>query len=254
MKLSTAALAALLALSAAARPQENAHPPRSGATAHLPVLECWYVVPQPERFHDAAHIHRSLRIRAATIREDAGMRVFERTYSDDEGLMTFLEHPDLRAAYDSRDEQNRDADWSRHFEELIEVTDQESSFRSILLPVAGPAEPPAPRFARILSRTPVDPFRRAAAQSRARELVDHLNANHEGVAAYAYVDDLGTPYELYLILDYQAIWERNPFEHPSSWESTRRALLEDTRYAELLEALGETLERPTVEVVSIELQ
>ncbi len=254
MKLPIAALAPLLALPTLAPTRQEAPPPAPAATAHLPVLECYYIVPQEGRFQDAAHHHRSLRIQAATILEGGEMRVFEQIYSDDRALVSFVEHRDLRAAFENRNTCNADPDWSSRFDELLETTDQERSFRSILVPVAGPAEPPAPRFARFLSRSPVDPFRRAVAQRRARELVDHLNANHPDVRAYAYVDDLGTPYELYLILDYESIWERSPDGHPTSWEATRRALLEDTRYAELLEALGETLERPTTEVVCIELR
>ena len=220
----------------------------------LPVLECWFVVPQEERYREMANLQRRMRAHAQAEFEEMDFRVFEQMYSDDQAFVSFFHYPDLKAERDGRTTRGGDAEWVEMFTAMVEASVAEGSTRSILLPVAGPAGRPRARVCRIFSRSRIHPFRRAAAQRRARELVDHLNATFEGVAAYAYVDDLGTPYDLYLFLDYEALWERNPLGAATSWEATRRELLEDERYEELLGRLGDVLEEPISEIVGLTLQ
>jgi hypothetical protein len=226
----------------------------SGEAWALPVIEVWYVVPQEEASLELSMLQGEMRTYANEHFADMGIAFFERVYADDDAFLSFFHYPDLAAEREGRNTRSSDAKWVQMFQQLVSSTLDEESYRSILMPVAGPARETKPKDCRIFSRSRIPPFARATAQRRARELVDHLNETYEGLAAYAYIDDLGDPHDLYLFFDHEALWERNPMGVSTSWEANRRALLEDERYEELLGALGEVLEEPMAEIVASTLR
>jgi len=248
LALSAPALSLLLWVGARPAPLQGA------AVETLPVIEVWYVVPQEDSERQVAMLQREMRTHAQEQFADMGFAFYERIYADDDAFLSFIHYRDLAAERSGRDTRSSGAEWPGMFQQLVEMTSDEESYRSILLPIAGPASATKPKACRIFSRSRIPPFERARAQRRARELVDHLNATYEGLAAYAYIDDLGDPHDLYLFFDHEAVWERNPMGVSTSWEANRRALLEDERYEELLSALGEVLQDPMSEIVTISLR
>jgi hypothetical protein len=239
----------LLAFAGTQSPSEEE--PRAVET--LPVLELWYLLPKPETTGPLFALQRTMRDHAAQKFSDMGTHYYEREYADDEAVLVFFQYADLASERAGRATRSADREWFAMFQQTVDLVNEEDSHRSILFPIAGRVGSPAPKGCRVYSRSSVPPFRRIEAQQRAKGLVDHLNRTYPELNAYAYIDDLGSPYDLYLFVDHDTLHEHGSADSGSSWEATRRKFIADERYGQLQSQLAAVLQDPIVEMVVVTL-